>query len=567
MRSKRTNGSRGFAQGAQGTLIPAWLVWAVALVLVLGGLGSFGILDNNEGLYAEIPREMLVSGDWHHWIIPHLNGLPYMEKPPLLYWLTAISFLVFGQTEWAARLVPALSSLSCVGLLIWFGARTGRSQAGRLAALMFVSGLGVTAMSHVLMFDMLLAALLGAALMFAFLSMKEGGGALLRMSYACLAFAVLAKGVVAPVLFGLVVSAYAVAGKDSMRNLLRWLDPWGLLIFLAIVAPWHIAASLTEPIFAWFYFVNEHLLRFMGLREPHDYYSGQWWYYLPRMLIYLFPWSFFPLAVFASPVREGRGADADLRRFLFLAWLMPLLFFTLSSAKANYYLVAVMPFAAFHLADVLTGRSLRPVALALPGMAIGMLAIAMAVVLKVRGLGGERSVVVLGMEQGRFAIVFACGVALLGLLAALLCWRSRRTGLLAYLLLPAWTSCCLLATMQAMEPLVSTRTLAGYLRQHLPGATVYLYRNFEEQSSLAFYLRHPVPVVDSRSNDLFWGNRLRGNDIIFSQEHFLAALERQPRREVAIVVMQRHRRDVESSPLAERFSRRASIGETTVFHH
>ena len=564
MEGNCTNGS---VQGLQEILIPSWLVWVVALALVLGGLGSFGILDNNEGLYAEIPREMLASGDWHQWIIPHLNGLPYMEKPPLLYWLTAISFMLFGQTEWAARLVPALSSLSCVGLLMWFGTRVGRPLAGRLAALMFVSGLGVTAMSHVLMFDMLLAALLGAALVLAFLWMKEGRAVLLRMSYACLALAVLAKGIVALVLFGLVVSAYTIAGNRSMRNLLSWLDPRALLIFLVIVAPWHIAASLTEPVFAWFYFVNEHLLRFMGRREPHDYYSGPWWYYLPRMLIYLFPWSFLLLAVWASPGRGGAGLDTDLRRFLFLAWLMPLLFFTLSSAKANYYLVAVMPFAAFHLADVLTSRRLRPVALALPGIGISMLAIVMAAVVRARGTGGERSVIVLGIEQGQFVLVFACGIAMLGFLAALLCWRRRRIGILAYLLLPAWTSLCLLATMHAMEPLVSTRVLAGYLHQHFPGATVYLYRNFEEQSSLAFYLGHPVPIVDSRSNDLFWGNRLRENDIILSQEQFFAALERQPHRKVAMVVMQKQQRDFESSPLAKHFSRGATVGATAVFHN
>jgi 4-amino-4-deoxy-L-arabinose transferase-like glycosyltransferase len=70
--------------------IPLWLVWGIVCYFVSFKLGSYPILDNNEGLYAEIPREMLRSGDWHQWIIPHLNGLPYMEKPPLLYWLTAV---------------------------------------------------------------------------------------------------------------------------------------------------------------------------------------------------------------------------------------------------------------------------------------------------------------------------------------------------------------------------------------------------------------------------------------------------------------------------------------------
>src|SRR5215210_3885824 len=118
------------AQEKEVLRIPLWLVWIAALVFIFAGLGSAGILDNNEGLYAEIPREMLASHDWRRWIIPHLNGLPYMEKPPLLYWLTALSFALFGESEWSARAVPALSSLACVALLLWFGRAVSRPHAG-----------------------------------------------------------------------------------------------------------------------------------------------------------------------------------------------------------------------------------------------------------------------------------------------------------------------------------------------------------------------------------------------------------------------------------------------------
>ena len=334
-------------------VIPLWLVWAVALGFVLVGLGSFGILDNNEGLYAEIPREMLASHDWRLWVIPHLNGLPYMEKPPLLYWLTALSFALFGESEWSARLVPALSSLACVAMLAWFGTALKRPQAGRLAALMFVSGVGVTAMSHVLMFDMLLTALVTAALMHAYRYASEGNVRFVRWSYAFLAFALLAKGLVALVLFGLVIVTFTLVTARSPTDFFRaagkWFEPWAILIFLGIAAPWHVAASLTEPIFAWFYFVNEHVLRFLGKREPHDYYAGAWWYYLPRMAIYLFPWSFLLPCLFAAPGRRDYQYDSGLRRFLWMAWLAPLFFFSISSAKANYYLVAVMPFAPLAL--------------------------------------------------------------------------------------------------------------------------------------------------------------------------------------------------------------------------
>lgn len=565
---KRLNGEGGMpgAQYANEPAIPAWLVWMAALVLVLGGIGSFGILDNNEGLYAEIPREMLASGDWRLWIIPHLNGLPYMEKPPLLYWLTALSFALFGESEWAARLVPALSSLSCVGMLLWFGRTTGHRTAGKLAALMFVSGLGVMAMSHVLMFDMLLTALLTAALMFAYRSIAEQRPALLRWSYAFLAGAVLAKGFVALVLFGLVAVAFTALRRQGIGDFLRgcatWFDWRALLVFFAIAVPWHVAASLTEPIFAWFYFINEHVLRFLGKREPHDYYAGAWWYYLPRMAIYLFPWSFFiiPVLLRRVPSREEGG----LKCFLFLAWLMPLLFFSVSSAKANYYLVAVMPFAAFHLALAIEERQwLQRRGRALPGILIAILASIFLATVIVRGIGSNQAMRLMGLPLREFVTVALAAALVLALAASMFAYRFERIGILAYLALPLWTGAILVSTLQAMEPAISTKQLAQYLQRDLPGRTVYLYRNFEEQSSLPFYLRHPVQIVDAHSNDLFWGDRLRKNDIIIGTERFMQDMGKQP---VAIVVLQRQLTDFRKA-FPSGFAAEKRIGDSVVFHN
>jgi len=548
--------------------IPSWLMWIVAIGFIASGLGSFGILDNNEGLYAEIPREMLASHDWHLWIIPHLNGLPYMEKPPLLYWLTALSFILFGDTEWSARLVPALSSLSCVALLISFGRIVGRPHAGRLAALMFASGVGVTAMSHVLMFDMLLTALLTAALMLAYRFVRENRPSLLRWSYAFLALAVLAKGLVALALFGMVVVTFTAIHRQSSTDFLhactQWLDWRALLVFVAIAAPWHIAASLTEPIFAWFYFTNEHVLRFLGKREPHDYYSGAWWYYLPRMAIYLFPWSFLLLSLATSRPRT-RSEDADMQRFLLLAWLLPLIFFSLSSAKANYYLIAVMPFAALHLALAIEDRNyLNSRGRVLPGVAIAVLSCILLAAVAIRGMGSDKALVIMGMPQQTFVLAVLSGLFVLALLTAWGAQRFDRIGILAYLILPVWTSIALAAALQPMVPFISTKQLSDYFQKDLPGRRTYLFRNFEEQSSLPFYLRQPLPIVDARSNDLFWGNRLRKNDIIISTERFAEEMARQP---VAIVVMQRQLQDFRALPFSRRFKGEKRIGNTTVFYN
>ncbi|MDB5763750.1 MAG: hypothetical protein JWQ21_2745 [Herminiimonas sp.] len=553
----------------QGTalFVPLWLVWLTAFGFVLIGLGSFGILDNNEGLYAEIPREMLASHDWRHWIIPHLNGLPYMEKPPLLYWLTALSFALFGESEWAARAVPAISSLSCVAMLLWFGRAVYRPQAGRLAALMFVSGIGVSAMSRVLMFDMLLTALLTAALMCAYRYASEGRVRFVRWSYAFLALALLAKGFVAPALFGLIIVGFTLVMhrpvKNSLRAFGKWFEPRALLIFFAIAVPWHLAASLTEPIFAWFYFINEHVLRFLGQREPHDYYAGAWWYYLPRMAIYLFPWSFLLLCLASPSQREADREEVGLQRFLWLAWLVPLAFHSISSAKANYYLVVVMPFAAFHLAVAIENRGFLPaLRKAAPGLLIAILMVLLCIAGAMRAEEPGRTLMIAGLPSHRF-LLWACGgMAALAFASAIAAWRATRIGVLAYLVLAIWTGIALSLALAAMEPLASTRQLAAYLQHELPGRTVYLYRNFEEKSSLPFYLKKTVAVIDTRSNDLFWGNRLRSNDILISADQFARRPADQP---VAVVVMDKQLKDFRAAGFFSRFTREKRIGETTVF--
>lgn len=560
------------ARSAAPFSIPLWLVWLVAGAAVLIGLGSHGLLNNNEGLYAEIPREMIASHDWRQWIIPHLNGLPYMEKPPLLYWLTALAFLLFGTSEWSARLVPALSSLACVAMLLWFGTHVQRQQAGRLAALMFVTGTGVFAMSRVLMFDMLLTALLSAALFLAYRHATERRPKLLRWAYGFLALAVLAKGFVALILFGLVVVGFELSGVRSAREFWHGLGKWfewrALLVFGLVAVPWHVAASLTEPAFAWFYFINEHVLRFLGQREPHDYYAGPWWYYLPRMAIYLFPWSFLLPCLLARRDKSGSRPTSGLSRFLWIAWLLPLGFFSISSAKANYYLVAVMPFAALHLALAIADRGfLAPRMRAWPGVLIGLVAAALCAGLALRAPEPASTLRFLGLSQQQFELTVLAALALLALASALLAWRSVRIGILAYLTLPALVMAALTIAVVPLEPQISARTLAQYLQQPgIQGQTprhTYLYRDFEQLSSLPFYLEQPVPVIDAHSADLFWGDKLRpANSSMLSPLQFE---QRLPQQRVALVVLDRELADFRATRFFGRFTAQKRIGNTTVF--
>jgi 4-amino-4-deoxy-L-arabinose transferase-like glycosyltransferase len=542
--------------------IPLCLIWASAAGFAFIGLGSFGILDNNEGLYADISREMLVSRDWRIWIIPHLNGLPYMEKPPLLYWLTALSFVIFGVSEWSSRVVPALSSLACVAMLLQFGRLVGRPRAGRLAALMFVSSVGVIAMSRLLMFDMLLTALLTAALMYAYRHLHDGKTKWLRLAYACLALASLTKGSVALVLFALVVLGFILLNR-RLREWRTWFEPNAMLIFFAIAAPWYVIAGLIDPAYSWLYFYNEHILRFLGRREPRDYYSGPWWYYLPRMLAYLFPWSALLSGIYFSERQPLRTRHPSLQRFLWLAWLLPLLFFSISSAKANYYLIVAVPFAAFHLAAVIENRGfLRGIGGAIPGLLIAGCAAGLYIRVATGAENMRPEVAILGLAIPAFALVMLAGMALLALGSAYCAWRNPRVGILAYLVVPAWLTAGLMATMLGIEPLVSTRALAAHIQKTLADREIYLYRDFEAVSSLSLYLNKSLVVVDSHSNDLFWGNRLHANNIIISADQFNAQLSGKP---VAIVVTDRQLKSFRENIFFQHFKTQTRIGEVSVF--
>ncbi|MDO9218605.1 MAG: hypothetical protein Q7U14_15125, partial [Lacisediminimonas sp.] len=334
-------------------------------------------------------------------------------------------------------------------------------------------------------------------------------------------------GLVALVLFSLALLGALLVVRQAgfWRSLWTMLDPVALLIFAALVLPWHVAASSVEPIFAWFYFYNEHVLRFLGKREPYDYYGGPWWYYLPRMVIYLFPWCFLLLLRFAAPA--GPPAEPALRRFLLLAWLLPLLFFSVSGAKANYYLVTVMPFAAFHLALMVCQRDWQHSRVRmLPPIMIVIACTLLAAVAMTRTL--PQGIVIQGLDAKTFLVLMFGGAGLLAGALAVLAWTRSAWSLVANGLLSLWFAAALGLLLWAMEPTLSSRALAQNLQQEHAGRPVYIYHDFERKSSLAFYLAQPIHVVESVSADLFWGNRLRINDIMVSAAQFTAAASRTP---------------------------------------
>ena len=304
----------------------------------------------DEGRYAEIAREMVATGDW---VTPRLDGLKYFEKPPLQYWLTAISFSTFGLNEWAARLPPALGMALALLAIGYAGARIASPAVGVYAALAFGGMLWPIGIAHIVTLDALLTAWLGAALA-AFLIAQCGvedprdGRRWMLLAWAAIAGATLVKGPVAIVIPGGALVLYSLTTRDfAIWKRLHLIA--GLALLLLLSAPWFIAVSLKNPEFARFFFIHEHLDRFLTSEHRR---TGAPWYFVPLLLVGLIPWT----GVFLSTAwRSWRDAPRTSNGFSWprfcLAWtVFVFCFFSVSGSKLPSYILPLFPCAALLIA-------------------------------------------------------------------------------------------------------------------------------------------------------------------------------------------------------------------------
>ena len=333
------------------------LGWLLVICLALYGFGlGFAPLANpDEARYAEIPREMLVTGDF---VTPRLDGIKYFEKPPLTYWLVAGSMNVFGQGEVAARATPALLALLGV-LLTYFAGRTlaGR-DAGWWSAIVLASSLIYFAHARILLLDMVVAVLISGTLYCFLLAVREPPGRRRRLLfyglYTCAALATLAKGLIGVLLPGAVMFSWLLL-FNQWRRLRPFHLPTGLLLFALIAVPWHVLVARRNPEWAWFYFVHEHWLRFTTSTHGRD---QPWWFFLPIVLVGLFPWTGFLWSAVRAALPESwsrRDAAADQAFPLLWATLI-FVFFSASHSKLIPYILPVIPPLALVLGQYLASR-------------------------------------------------------------------------------------------------------------------------------------------------------------------------------------------------------------------
>lgn len=411
-----------------------FFVFLLIIVNLFYGLGSYPLADNNEGLYAEIAREMLQTKQW---IIPHLNGVPYLEKPPLLYWLIALCFKLGGINAWMARLIPALSAAITI-LLPFMLSASLTNRTCWLAAMLLASSFGFIVIGHVVFFDMLLTLWFSLCLYGFYLWYVSERIWFLRLSYASLGLAVMTKGLVALALLPNIVLMTMLWNRCSLKRVTQLFDGVGIGLFLLIVLPWHIAAMQQDSHFAWQYFVNEHWLRFLNQRIPHDYYSGPWYYHIERVLILFLPWSLLvPILL-----KKSKTSSQNIMQLQCLLWtwfLLPLLFFSCSAAKANYYMVISLPALA--------------------------------------------SLLALKLSEAKKGVVLVSIVA------------SLSTVLVIALIIIA----------KDKPERFSSKIITKQLRD--PAAVIYMYQDYENYSSIAFYSPKHLQIIDSQSSDLYYAKQ------------------------------------------------------------
>lgn len=295
------------------------------LAVYVAALFSPALLDDADATHAQAAQHIVTSGDW---VTMYVNGIRYLEKPPLPDWMVAVDYYLFGFNVFATHLPMALAVLGCAWIAWLWGRRAWGDRAAFYAALALLTSVGAFLFTRTLIPESILTFFLMLALYSFLTGVEDRKPSRFYIAYASVAIALLAKGLIAPVFFlAAVVPWLLLTGEWRRWREFRLFT--GLLVFLAIGAPWHILAGLRNPDyghpsgnvpspghvhgFFYFYFINEHFLRFLGLRYPHDYNRQPWYVFWFGQLIWLFPWSLFLPAFARRAWRNRHLFKADLR--------------------------------------------------------------------------------------------------------------------------------------------------------------------------------------------------------------------------------------------------------------
>lgn len=545
----------------------SWLIALGVLILVwFANLEYRTLIKPDEGRYAEIPREMVVSGDW---VTPRLNELKYFEKPPLQYWATATAYTLFGEQQWTSRLWTALTGFAGI-LLVWLaGLKLFGRETANYAALILSSSLLYVLMAHINTLDMGVTFFITLGIVGLLLA-QQGYGSLqnrreqagmqgaaeratrhtaevgeerastqrssleaqqvikasrnwMLMAWAGLALGVLSKGLMGIVLPGAVLFIYCVVQRDfSVLKRMHWLP--GLALFFAIVTPWFYLVMQANPEFFERFFIYEHYTRFttkdLGRYQP-------WHYFIPILLVGALPWT---VTLFDS-LRRGLSHVAvgqfHAERFLLIWAVFIYVFFSISGSKLPSYLLPMFPALALLMARRIVAMQprtlfwqllpalLMPAALAVIGTLMGQLA----------DTPNQAEL----YPHYRSWLFAAAAVGLFGLTVGLRwLWRGNKlAGVLAVSLAGLLTAQISLSGYESIARERSAKHIAlaiqGEVMPEIPFYSVLTY-----EQTLGFYLKHTFTLVQYQ-DEMAYGIQQEPQRYISTLTEFATVWNKQPR--------------------------------------
>ena len=525
-------------------LLILFVLW---MLIYVSSIFTPALLDDADTVHAEAAREMLVR---HDWVTLYANGIRYLEKAPLMYWGVAASFKSFGVKEWSARLPLLFGVLALLLAVYWVGQRFYSEKAAFYSALVLVTAVGPYLYTRFLIPDILVGLWLTLGFGFFLLTLQENPPSRL----ACWGFAatvaldVLTKGLIGLVFPAAMIGIYLLL-TGNLRHLLRMRPLSSLGVLLLIGAPWHILAAMHNPDqgpvrgFLWFYFVNEHFLRYLNKRVPRDYDTVPLVLFWVLTAVWLFPWvAFLPQSLRGIPARwresRSRLAPQQGASLLFLIWGLVIILFFSFSTRQEYYTIPALPAFALLTGVWLSreefGESERRFGRISSAILFGLGILAFLVgafflVLSKPAAGADLADLLkknpseYALSMGHFLDLTpqALGAFRIPLLAASLSllagtgmnWHLRRRGSpeRANLALAAMMIVLLFAVHSAFvvfSPILSSKTLALALqREYQPGDTVVVRGLYENASTLNFYTGIHLLSMHQQTGNMWYGSR------------------------------------------------------------
>jgi len=469
-------------------------VLLAASFLLFFRLGDRGLRNPDEGRYAEGAREILQSGDW---LKPTLYGVGYLRKPILFYWLIAGSFRIFGQNEWAARLVPAFASLCGIGAVFWFSIFFFGRKTALFACALLATNLWYLQVGRYLLIDAVFTLFVLGCLFFFYLGLhtEKNKNVWFGCFYASLALAFLAKGFIAIALPALSIGAYLTVTGRLLRTLRqKQLFLW-LPLFLILAGPWYFLMEQREPGFLKFFFGHEHWLRFVSENFEHQ---EPWFYYLAALPLMGLPWVLFLRPMRRVFSRSCRDAPEDPSIFLGISLLAILVFFSLSHSKIPTYILPCLPLGAILLARGWTRWLESEPILGRPENIV----LVLLVLLALGAIIGPASI--LARHPGLFPETILTDLKIIGgglLAGVVVCWRSIRRGRRERFFYSLGATMGLVSLlfafpMETMNSQYSTKAFALKLKSKVSARDeIFIYDSPGPFYDFAFYLNRNVKLV------------------------------------------------------------------------